>query len=75
MIRLVIVSGLLLLFQYCFSQGSPVSIKVDAAKPVGDMKPFWSYFSYDEPNYTTRKDGQKLLTEYGCAVKRYSTRF
>jgi xylan 1,4-beta-xylosidase len=27
------------------------------------MVPFWSYFGYDEPNYTTRKDGQKLLTE------------
>ena len=27
------------------------------------MKPFWSYFGYDEPNYTTRKNGQKLLTE------------
>jgi xylan 1,4-beta-xylosidase len=27
------------------------------------MKPFWSYFGYDEPNYTNRKNGQKLLTE------------
>jgi xylan 1,4-beta-xylosidase len=27
------------------------------------MTPFWSFFGYDEPNYTTRKDGQKLLTE------------
>ena len=42
---------------------NPVSIRVDASKPVGDMKPFWSWFGYDEPNYTTRKDGQKLLTE------------
>lgn len=40
-----------------------VSIQVDASKPIGDMKPFWSYFGYDEPNYTTRKDGQKLLSE------------
>jgi xylan 1,4-beta-xylosidase len=38
-------------------------IRVDASKPVGEMKPFWSFFGYDEPNYTTRKDGQKLLTE------------
>lgn len=42
---------------------NPVSIRVDASQPVGDMKPFWSWFGYDEPNYTTRKDGQKLLTE------------
>jgi len=27
------------------------------------MKPFWSFFGYDEANYTTRKDGQRLLTE------------
>lgn len=46
-----------------FSQQIPVSIQVDATKPVGEMVPFWSYFGYDEPNYTTRKDGQKLLTE------------
>ncbi len=46
------------------SQGipNPVSIHVDASKTVGEMRPFWSYFGYDEPNYTTRKDGQKLLT-------------
>jgi xylan 1,4-beta-xylosidase len=41
----------------------PAIIQVDAAKSIGDMKPFWTYFGYDEPNYTTRKDGQKLLTE------------
>ena len=63
MTRLLIVSVLLFLSQRCFSQPSPVSIQVDASKPVGDMKPFWSFFGYDEPNYTTRKDGQKLLTE------------
>src|SRR5688572_4721378 len=47
------------------SQGieKPVTIQVDASKTIGDMKPFWSFFGYDEPNYTTRKDGQKLLTE------------
>jgi xylan 1,4-beta-xylosidase len=27
------------------------------------MKPFWAFFGYDEPNYTTRKNGQKLLTQ------------
>jgi len=54
---------LLLYFGFSFSQQSTVSIRVDASKSIGDMKPFWSYFGYDEPNYTTRKDGQKLLTE------------
>lgn len=41
----------------------PVAIHVDAGKPVGEMRPFWSWFGYDEPNYTTRPDGRKLLTE------------
>jgi len=41
----------------------PATIRVDASKSIGEMKPFWSYFGYDEPNYTTRKNGQKLLTE------------
>jgi xylan 1,4-beta-xylosidase len=44
------------------AQQAPVVIEVDASKAIGEMKPFWSYFGYDEPNYTTRKDGQKLLT-------------
>ncbi len=61
--RSIFVSFLLLSFRVAFGQQAPVSIQVDAAKPVGDMKPFWAFFGYDEPNYTTRKDGQKLLTE------------
>ena len=27
------------------------------------MKPAWSFFGYDEPNYTYMKDGRKLLSE------------
>ena len=40
-----------------------VTIKVDAARPVGPLRPVWSYFGYDEPNYTYMKDGKKLLSE------------
>lgn len=39
------------------------TIKVDAARPAGPMKPIWNYFGYDEPNYTYMKDGKKLLSE------------
>lgn len=53
---------LLFLFKVSFSQ-KPVTIHVDASKEIGEMKPFWSFFGYDECNYTTRKDGQKLLVE------------
>jgi xylan 1,4-beta-xylosidase len=39
----------------------PVSIRVDAGKRIGEMRPVWRFFGYDEPNYTYMKDGQKLL--------------
>ena len=41
----------------------PVSIRVDATKIRGEMRPVWRYFGYDEPNYTYMKDGQKLLSQ------------
>ena len=54
---------LILLFssQICFAQKA--EIKVDFSKPVGEMNPFWAFFGYDEPNYTTRENGKKLLSE------------
>ena len=39
------------------------TLKVDASTHVGPMDPIWAWFGYDEPNYTTMKDGRKLLTE------------
>ena len=51
----------LLLALTAFAQD--VTIKVDAARPVGPLRPVWSYFGYDEPNYTYMKDGKKLLSE------------
>jgi xylan 1,4-beta-xylosidase len=43
----------------------PVSIRVDASKPLGEMKPIWRFFGADEPNYATMKDGRRLLSELG----------
>ena len=40
-----------------------VSIRIDTSKSKGEMKPVWSFFGYDEPNYTYMKDGKKLLSE------------
>jgi xylan 1,4-beta-xylosidase len=54
---------LMLTWGMAFSQQTPVSIMVDVTKPVGEMKPIWAWFGYDEPNYTTRQNGKKLLTE------------
>ena len=63
--RLFLTAILVVSMQLAKSQdiSGPAIIRVDASKPIGDMKPFWAYFGYDEPNYTTRKDGQKLLSE------------
>ena len=41
----------------------PVTIQVDAGQKLGPLTPIWSYFGYDEPNYTYMKDGKKLLSE------------
>lgn len=43
----------------------PVSIRVDAEKKVGKLKPIWRFFGADEPNYATMKDGQRLLADFG----------
>ncbi|MFC0181721.1 GH39 family glycosyl hydrolase [Pseudarcicella hirudinis] len=40
-----------------------VSVQVDLSKENGKLNPIWSWFGYDEPNYTYMKDGKKLLTE------------
>ncbi len=42
---------------------APVSINVDLTKAEGTYKPIYSWFGYDESNYTTMKDGKKLLRE------------
>ncbi len=41
----------------------PISIQVDLAKPLGPYKPIYSWFGYDESNYTTMKYGKQLLRE------------
>ena len=43
--------------------GTPVTIKVDLNKVVGPYKPIYSWFGYDEANYTTMRHGTELLKE------------
>jgi len=43
----------------------PVAITVDAAKPIGPLRPIWRFFGADEPNYATMKNGSKLIAELG----------
>ena len=43
----------------------PVSIRVDASKPIGELKPIWRFFGADEPNYAYMTNGRKLIGELG----------
>jgi len=43
--------------------GQTAFIEVDLKRQLGEMKPIWAWFGYDEPNYTYMKDGRKLLSE------------
>ena len=47
------------------SSSFPVTIRVDAGRAVGVMKPIWRFFGADEPNYATMKDGRRLLADIG----------
>jgi xylan 1,4-beta-xylosidase len=48
---------------FTFAQEKPVNIEVDLNKEIGELKPIWAWFGYDEPNYTYMKNGKKLLGE------------
>ncbi len=43
----------------------PVTAKVDVSRSVGPLPPIWRFFGADEPNYSTRPQGEKLLMELG----------
>jgi xylan 1,4-beta-xylosidase len=55
--------SLLLLCCGLISYAQTAEIRVDLQQKIAPMEPIWSWFGYDEPNYTYMKDGQKLLTE------------
>ena len=43
-----------------------MSIQIDASQPIGSFKPIYSYFGYDEPNYTYTGNGTNLVNELGA---------
>jgi xylan 1,4-beta-xylosidase len=66
----IAVVAMLVVTMRSFSLGAdgnafPVSVRVDASKSLGPLRPIWRFFGADEPNYATMKDGQKLMAEYG----------
>jgi xylan 1,4-beta-xylosidase len=43
-----------------------VTIRVEADRSQGELRPIWRFFGADEPNYAYMKDGRSLLTELGA---------
>src|SRR5262245_7257342 len=43
----------------------PVTIRVDASRERGPLRPIWRFFGADEPNYAYMRDRRKLLAELG----------
>jgi xylan 1,4-beta-xylosidase len=43
----------------------PVTIRVEASRPLGALRPIWRFFGADEPNYATMPNGRKLVAELG----------
>lgn len=60
---------ILLIAQSGVAQES-VTIKVDASLTQGPMKAIWTYFGYDEPNYTYMTHGRELITELAGLTRR-----
>lgn len=42
----------------------PVTVRVDAERPLGPMPHNWNYIGYDEINYTYTPEGQELLGKF-----------
>ena len=45
------------------TRAQPVTVSVDLDRRVGDLEPIYNWFGYDEANYTTMRDGKRLLRE------------
>jgi xylan 1,4-beta-xylosidase len=54
---------MLALVEVCLAQAPQIGASVDVSIDRGELRPVWSWFGYDEPNYTYMKDGQKLLSQ------------
>ena len=62
--RFVIIMSLAVLAgSVTLARAQPAAITVDLNHKLGPYKPIYSWFGYDEANFTTGRDGKKLLRE------------
>ena len=45
------------------AQKKSIALEIDATETIGEMLPIYAFFGYDEPNFTYRENGKKLLSE------------
>jgi xylan 1,4-beta-xylosidase len=62
---LLILIGMFLISISAMGDSFPVTISVDASKPLGEFHPIWRFFGYDECNFTYMPGGQVLLAKLG----------
>jgi xylan 1,4-beta-xylosidase len=60
---LILFISLIILSCSVKAQKKSITLEIDAAEPIGEMIPIYAFFGYDEPNYTYRENGRKLLAE------------
>lgn len=60
MLRLVLPALCFAAPAFAADESISVTIRVDAAKTHGELKPIYRLFGADDPNYAYMKDGQKL---------------
>jgi xylan 1,4-beta-xylosidase len=60
--RFLVALGLCLVPALLSAQ-EPVTVRVDASLSQAPLARIWSYFGYDEPNYTYSPHGQELIAE------------
>jgi xylan 1,4-beta-xylosidase len=64
----IVIRALLLVLGVQFTWAAetfPVSVRIDASKPIDELKPIWRFFGADEPNYAYMTNGRKLIGELG----------
>ena len=60
---LCLLAAAILIAAACPLLAQEVTIRVDANHSLGPLHPVWSYFGYDEPNYTYMQHGRELIGE------------
>jgi xylan 1,4-beta-xylosidase len=61
--RAILVLCVILAFNSTLAAQQKVTIQVDASGPREPFRHVWSYFGYDEPNFTYARNGELLLSE------------